>query len=63
MKTMESKYPHKYPLGLCEWCGKPLTMSVIMQIEDDTICPNCYWGYRKDKERVKALRKGVVSHG
>lgn len=49
--------------GLCEWCGKPLTASVIARVSDDYICPECYWGYRKDKCQVKMIRKGVVVNG
>ena len=59
MKTTESKNVN----GLCEWCGKPFTASIIVKIADDYICPNCYKGYRKDKQHVKELRKGVKSDG
>lgn len=49
--------------GLCEWCGKPLNMSVTMKVADDFICPMCYWEYRRDQHRVKSLWKGVKING
>jgi len=59
---MTSKSEKNRNFEVCAWCGEPLTSSVTMRIGDDSICPDCYWGYRRDKQRVKMLRKGV-SHG
>lgn len=56
MRTMENKSKE---VSLCEWCGKPLTGSVIMKVSDDSICPACYWAYRKDQYQVKNLQRGI----
>ena len=49
--------------GLCEWCGGPLNKARPRKVASDRICIPCYCGYRKDKQQVKLLWKGVEKHG